>query len=199
MDVTTRGDIADSMNIRRGDSTNGVMITGGKIQIVNAPVYDTLTWGTSRFEGFYTMADGRPAILGYGRDAVEMAEIPYNPNAPTTNWILLINDASGSAQMYIGPSGDLPISGGNTEVYELWYLYHSIAYPNWMNFHGIIPSSRTLYRGSSVEITTVPRIEASYSPVAAKFDPILLKDTETNVVWQIYAKDGRFFAKPVQE
>ena len=187
------------MKIRRGDVTNGVVITGGHILIVNAPIYDTLNWNKNRFEGFYTMGDGKPAILGYGRDAVSMAGIPDNPNAPTTNWILVINDAAGSAQMFIGPSGDYPIPQNNTQDYELWYLYHHIAYPSWVNFYGVIPASRTLYRGSASEITMSPRIEPNYPPVAAVLDPLLVKDQSTNVIWQIYAKDGRFFAKPTTE
>jgi hypothetical protein len=59
--------------------------------------------------------------------------------------------------------------------------------------------SMKILREFTVILNDEPSIVQVYVPVAAKLDPVLVKDTGTNVVWQIYAKDGRFFAKPVEE
>jgi len=206
MNVTARGDEADSMKILREHVVEGVMVAGGSVYVKSTnpmlPPYGngSLTWTGARFEG---NVGGGTAWMGFGRDALAVGGLSVNMGAPTDAWLLVIKRPDiDSHDMYAGPGDDLPAPpypSGN-QFRRGWYWVSAPMYM-WVPYGpgGTIVSVEQGAGGGFGGITTAPKIETTYEPVAARLDPVLVKDTKTNVVWRVYAENGRFFATIEEE
>ena len=193
MDVTTRRDEADSMKILRERET-------GEVEkfIDHARIGDSMgapTWDGTRFIGSYgVMSTNQSDLALYGK--------PANPNMEDGVWFFLWNndlhtfatDWKLGNPPYVGDIYSFPPG-------ELVKIPQFKANKKYALTSGVWVE--TSFLGYNIDIYVKmgerPIISPVYEPVAARLDPVLVKDSKTNIVWRVYAENGRFFATIEEE
>jgi len=216
MDVTKRGDEADSMKVLR-------VSTNLQMRIVAGTLKNELT--SEEFDATSLHGAGVDIVgtrVARGRHAMGALDenFPENPLAGEKEWLVL----SGNIMWRLG-NGELPFlfvvddswsmvewapDIGETPVFPLTnhveqalimmpgmpdWEYKDDTWQTWVFSHGL-PFFTHI---DCFDLEIVIYKNMAYVPVAARLDPVLVKDSKTNVVWRVYAENGRFFATIEEE
>ena len=172
MDVTTRGDEADSVRVLRERETSGVVVTGGGVYMMRPSGHGPLQWNGTAFEG---NVGGDNCWLGLGNAATAKPSpaLPANPLAPPDHWLLVIKNTAigpGVYDMLLGPTGDMPSpNDSTTETYNAAWRYASST-DTWVAYNS--GSTAMITQNTFAMIEVEPKIEKFYAPVAALVDLI---------------------------
>ena len=184
MDVTMRGDKADSMKIKRGDSET---IVGGKIILSQGKESWELPWQWGRSFGYALFGPYLAAQwIGYGRKEVtSFYSVLDNPHAPDNKWLYLAADNTGVYMWQLEQKGIMPGTEGTVGFSRFWEFSNDewkILDPAlWMHFN---------VNAANVVALPLPQ----YAPVAAIGDPVLLQDAPLGAAWTLSASNGIFTA-----